>query len=71
PIPQELSFLVGWAGEPVRSIDEKDFCKRSSIVKCFAIGVSVLFAEVDKSAVGRGELSPRIQTIIFLTKLQK
>ena len=29
PIPQELFFLVGWAEEPVPSIDEKDFCKRS------------------------------------------
>ena len=29
PIPQELFFLVGWAEEPVPSIDEKDFWKRS------------------------------------------
>ncbi|MEG4537595.1 hypothetical protein QUA50_10390, partial [Microcoleus sp. M2_D5] len=31
PIPQELFFLVGWAGEPVPSIEEKDFCKRSYV----------------------------------------
>ena len=30
PIPQEKINLVGWAGEPVPSIDEKDFCKRSN-----------------------------------------
>ena len=32
PIPQEKITLVGWAEEPVPSIEEKDFCKRSILL---------------------------------------
>ena len=30
PIQQEKITLVGWAEDPVPSIEEKDFCKRSN-----------------------------------------
>jgi hypothetical protein len=33
PVPQKKITLVGWAGEPVPSINEKDFCKRSIVEK--------------------------------------
>ena len=41
PIPQELFFLVGWAEEPVPSIDKKDFCKRSILVETGFFTLSV------------------------------
>lgn len=30
-IPQKKITLVGWAEDPVPSIEEKDFCKKSNI----------------------------------------
>ncbi|MEG4343675.1 hypothetical protein QUB70_10350 [Microcoleus sp. A003_D6] len=33
PVPQELFFLVGWAGEPVPSIDERIFARGLILIR--------------------------------------
>ena len=50
PIPQEKITLVGWAEEPVPSIDQ-DFCKRSIVTSSEGDGVgpSPLLREISSS----------------------
>jgi len=55
---------VGWAEEPVPSIEEKDFCKRSNVNKSREVAVCVSMGILHEVADAGGEVYNAIAFLV-------